>query len=196
MGSYIWPSFIVWGLDRLIRGVRIIFANHLYFSWSGKRAHLDASVELLSPHFMRVRIARPPHFHWKPAQAAFLMMPTVSLLPTESHPFTISSIEGQNAGKQLDGDTSYWNELVFLINVRDGFTKRLAKVAEKGDKVKVLIEGPYGYTPDLTNDDTVVLVSGESTVSCHALATEIDCRVREGGSGVAFTLPALLGIVK
>lgn len=196
MGSYIWPSFIVWGLDRVIRGVRIAFANHLYFSWSGKRVHLDASVELLSPHFMRVRIARPPHFHWKPAQAAFLMMPTVSLLPTESHPFTISSIEGQNLGKQLGGDAPYWNELVFLINVRDGFTKRLAKVAEKGEKVKVLIEGPYGHTPDLTNDNTVALVSGESTANRPSPAKGADGWLSAGGSGAAFTLPALLGIVK
>ncbi|KZT71188.1 iron reductase [Daedalea quercina L-15889] len=174
-GSYIWPSFLVWALDRFIRAVRIIFANHLYLSWSGKRAHLDASVELLSPHFMRVRIARPPHFRWKPAQTAFLMMPTVSTLPSESHPFTISSIVGQDTEKALGKDAPYWNELVFLINVRNGFTKRLAKVAEKGKPIKVLIEGPYGHTPDLTNDDTAVLVSG--------------------GSGVAFTLPALLGIV-
>ncbi|KZT71201.1 iron reductase [Daedalea quercina L-15889] len=174
-GSYIWPSFLVWALDRFIRVVRVLYANHLYFSWSGKRAHLDAAVELLSPHFVRVRIARPAHFHWRPAQTAYLIMPTVARLPTEAHPFTISSVEGQDAGKALGEDAPYWNELVFLINVRDGFTKRLVKAAERGGKVKVLVEGPYGFTPDLTNDDTAVLVSG--------------------GSGVTFTLPTLLGIV-
>ncbi|KAI0725205.1 iron reductase [Fomitopsis betulina] len=173
-GSYVWPSFIIWALDRFIRVVRVLFANHLYFSWSGKRAHLDASVERLSPHFLRVRIARPTHFHWRPAQTAYLIMPTVSRLPTESHPFTISSVEGQET-KLLGEDAPYWNELVFLMNVRDGFTQRLAKVADTGKKVKVLIEGPYGFTPDLTNDDTAILVSG--------------------GSGVTFTLPTLLGIV-
>ncbi|KAH9918057.1 iron reductase [Fomitopsis serialis] len=135
LGAYIWPSFLVWALDRFIRVVRVIWANHLYFSWSGKRAHLDADVELLSPHFLRVRIARPAHFHWSPAQTAYLVMPTVSRLPTESHPFTIASIEGQDT-KVLGEDAPYWNELVFLINVRDGFTKRLAKVAETGKKVK------------------------------------------------------------
>lgn len=160
-GAYVWPSFLIWALDRFIRVVRVLFANHLYLSWSGKRAHLDASVELLSPHFLRVRIARPAHFHWRPAQTAYLIMPTVSRLPTESHPFTISSIEGQDT-KALGEDAPYWNELVFLMNVRDGFTKRLAKVAESGKKVKVLVEGPYGFTPDLTNDDTAVLVSGMS----------------------------------
>ncbi|KAH9838053.1 iron reductase [Rhodofomes roseus] len=175
LGAYVWPSFLVWALDRFIRVLRVIWANHLYFSWSGKRAHLDATVELLSPHFLRVRIARPAHFHWSPAQTAYLVMPTVSLLPTESHPFTISSIEGHDTAHVLGEHAPYWNELVFLINVRDGFTKRLAKVAESGKKVKVLVEGPYGFTPDLTSDDTAVLVSG--------------------GSGVTFTLPTLLGIV-
>ena len=59
--------------------------------------------------------------------------------------------------------TPFWKELVFLINVREGFTKRLAQIAEKGEKVKVLVDGPYGFSPNLDNDDTVVLVAGMIT---------------------------------
>ncbi|KZT06675.1 iron reductase [Laetiporus sulphureus 93-53] len=179
-GSYIWPSFLIWGLDRFIRFMRMVVFNHLYFSWSKKRAHFDAQVELLSPNFIRVRIARPLHFHWKAGQTAYLTMPSVSFFPTESHPFTIASVETQEAApiteKQLKGDAPYWRELVFLINVRDGFTKRLKKRAENSGKAMALVDGPYGFTPDLDNDDTVVLVAG--------------------GSGVAFTLSTFLGLVE
>ncbi|KZT06684.1 iron reductase [Laetiporus sulphureus 93-53] len=179
MGSYIWPSFIVWGLDRFIRLVRMVVFNHLYFSWSKKKVYFDANVELLSPHFIRVRLARPPHFHWTPGQTAYLTMPGVSRFPTEAHPFTIASVETQEAApmsdKQLGDVAPYWRELVFLINVRDGFTQRLKKIAEKGGKATALVDGPYGFTPNLDNDDTVVLVAG--------------------GSGISFTLSTFLGLI-
>ncbi|PCH37152.1 iron reductase [Wolfiporia cocos MD-104 SS10] len=181
MGYYIWPSFLVWALDRFIRVVRVVVFNHLYFSWTEKKAQLDATVELLSPHFVRLRLSRPPHFHWSAGQTAYIIMPTVSTLPTEAHPFTIASIESQEGGpdtseeKKLGDSAPYWRELVFLINVREGFTKRLANTARKGERVKVLIDGPYGFTPNLDNDDTVVLVAG--------------------GSGVSYTLSTFLSVV-
>ena len=148
---------------------------------------MDASVELLTPHFVRLRLRRPPHFHWSPGQTAYLIMPGVSTLPFEAHPFTIASVD--TTRDETRGDASpvtekealgesepFWNELVFFINVHSGFTKRLSNVAEKGGKVKVFIDGPYGKSPDLTDYDTSVLVAG--------------------GSGVSFTLPLLLDSIK
>lgn len=175
MGYYIWPSFLIWALDRFIRVVRVIVFNYRYFWFGGKRDSLDATVELLSPHFVRLRLARPPHFHWSPGQTAYIVMPGVSRLPTEAHPFTIASVETPAAGL-ADASTDlekekaktksefscepYWRELVFLVNVRGGFTKRLAERAHKGEKVKVLVDGPYGLTPNLKDDDEVILVAG------------------------------------
>ncbi|KAI0916552.1 hypothetical protein AcV5_003008 [Taiwanofungus camphoratus] len=182
-GMLIWPSFLVWGLDRFIRFVRVVVFNHLYFLFFWKKnSNLDATAELLSPNFVRLRISRPSHFHWSPGQTAYLLMPTVSRIPTEAHPFTIASVDTAH-GAEMDAEKKeglgesapYWKELVFLINVRDGFTKRLARVAEKGQKMKVLVDGPYGFTPSFCNDDTVVLVAG--------------------GSGVSFTLSKFLGLV-
>ncbi|RDX49457.1 hypothetical protein OH76DRAFT_1350857 [Lentinus brumalis] len=189
-GTYIWPSFLIWGLDRAIRFARVIYYNHLYFGFTSKSDRLDASVELLSPHFVRLHIHRPPHFSWTPGQTAFLAMPSVSGMPLEMHPFTIASVDShyQLAGVKTPaiGDIEkkfsdaldvapYWKELVFLINVREGFTKRLAGIAENGKKVKVLIDGPYGFSPNLDHDDTVVLIAG--------------------GSGVSFTLSTFLGVL-
>ena len=184
-----------------------MYYNHLYFGFGfGKRAgRLDASVELLSPHFVRLHIQRPPHFSWTPGQTAFLTMPAVSGNPLESHPFTIASVDshyqltgipgvtgtGTDAGtstekkgavavavdaaRASDDVSPYWKELTFLINVREGFTRRLAARAKVGEKVKVLVDGPYGFSPNLDNDDTVVLVAG--------------------GSGVTFTLSTFLGVL-
>ncbi|KAJ3014290.1 hypothetical protein NUW54_g1341 [Trametes sanguinea] len=192
VGFYVWPSFLIWGLDRAIRFARLVYYNHLYFGFSSASHSLDATVELLSPHFVRLYMQRPSHFRWTPGQTAFLTMPTVSGFPLEAHPFTIASVderyqlEGSKVSELPGMDKSlgdapaadvapFWNELTFLINVREGFTKRLAAIANEGRKVKVLVDGPYGFSPDLTNDDTVVLVAG--------------------GSGVTFTLSTFLGVL-
>ena len=110
-------------------------------------------------------------------------MPGVSTIPFEAHPFTIASID--TTGKETQGEVAsvtngesfieiepYWKELVFFINVHGGFTKKLSDAAQKGEKVKVFVDGPYGKSPDLTDYDTSVLIAG--------------------GSGVSFTLPLFL----
>ncbi|KAI0828500.1 iron reductase [Trametes gibbosa] len=204
VSTYVWPCFLIWGLDRALRLARLVFHNHLYFVLQKKNnnnknnnntttttaaattAHpLDASAELLSPHCVRLHLKRPPHFRWTPGQTAFLTMPGVSACPLEAHPFTIASVDAryQLAGapktpeKQGAGTdaTPYWQELVFLVNVREGFTRRLGESAKRGEKVKVLVDGPYGFSPDLDDDETVVLVAG--------------------GSGVSFTLSTFLGVL-
>ncbi|OBZ78050.1 Ferric/cupric reductase transmembrane component 1 [Grifola frondosa] len=185
-GTYVWPSFLFWGLDRFIRFIRVVVFNHLYFAFSSKANALDATVELLSPHFVRLRLSRPPHFHWAPGQTAFLTVPSASTFPLESHPFTISSVDttlcfgarepaGDLEKTDLGETVPYWKELVFLVKVREGFTKSLAKAAQSGKKVKVFVDGPYGFSPDLSCDDSVVLIAG--------------------GSGVSYTLAIFLGIL-
>ncbi|KAI0367299.1 iron reductase [Pilatotrama ljubarskyi] len=190
-GFYVWPCFIIWGLDRAIRLGRLIYYNHLYFGLSEVSHRLDASVELLSPQLVRLHLKRPPHFRWTPGQTAYLAMPSVSKFPIESHPFTIASVDArydlgdakrprladvEKNGSDAEADpTLYWNELVFLIQVREGYTRRLADAAVEGEKVKVLVDGPYGFSPDLDNDDTVVLIAGSS--------------------GVSYTLSAFLGVL-
>ena len=184
---WFWVSFLIWGLDRLLRVVRVVVFNHSYFGFRKGSGTMDASVELISPRFVRLRLRRPPHFSWSPGQTAYLIMPGVSTTPFEAHPFTIASVDTVRDGTHGDimpitkegtfGESEpYWKELVFFINVRNGFTKNLCDVAEKGGKVKVFIDGPYGKPPDLTDYDTSVLIAG--------------------GSGVSFALPLLLDSIK
>jgi predicted ferric reductase len=179
---------LIWGLDRLIRLIRLVVFNHSYFGLKKGSGTMDASVELLSPHLVRLRLHRPPHLHWSPGQTAYLIMPDVSTIPFEAHPFTIASFDttrGETQGdvipiievKEVPGENEpHWKELVFIIDVHGGFTKNLRDVAEKTGKVKVFVDGPYGKSPDLTDYDTSVLIAG--------------------GSGVSFTLPLLLDGIK
>jgi predicted ferric reductase len=140
---------------------------------------MDATAELLSDDFVRLRFHRPSHFHWAPGQTAYLIMPSVSRLPFEAHTFTIASFDsdlfstlGEQkpqsekptqtslAERSLGSSTPFWKEVVFFINVRKGFTARLKEAALKGDKVKVLLDGPYGPSPNMGLYDTCVLIAG------------------------------------
>ncbi|KAG2346403.1 hypothetical protein BDR05DRAFT_988089 [Suillus weaverae] len=191
---WIYPCFLIWGLDRFIRFLRLVVFNHSYFGFRSGST-MDATAELLSDDFVRLRFHRPSHFHWTPGQTAYLIMPSVSRLPFEAHPFTIASFnstlfdvpkeqkltsekyaEISLAEGNLGSSAPFWKELVFFINVREGFTARLKDAALKGNKVKVFVDGPYGPSPNLGSYDTSVLVAG--------------------GSGVSYTLPVLLDIIE
>ena len=170
LDKYVWPSFLIWGLDRLIRGLRILIFNFL------RSDTLDATTELVSEQFVRITLKRPSHFHWSPGQTAYLITPGVSTLPFEAHPFTIASYDSSNDGsgsKDVNSDASqekldeagkgYWKELVFLVNVRGGFTCRLAEAATKTETIKAILDGPYGPSPDLSYFDTSIFIAGESS---------------------------------
>ncbi|KAK1230613.1 ferric-chelate reductase [Marasmius sp. AFHP31] len=175
---FVWPSFVIWGLDRLVRGLRLLVYNHSYFGFGRGAKRLDASVELLSPKLVRLSLKRPPHFHWSPGQMAFLILPDVSALPFEAHPFTIASFDSglskvematksQTTPENLTTNSTFatqslWKELVFLVSVQEGLTKRLAEQAAEGNTVKAYVDGPQAH----------------------------------GGAGVSFTLPLLLNVIE
>ncbi|KAF8961720.1 ferric reductase NAD binding domain-containing protein, partial [Flammula alnicola] len=166
----VWPSMMIWGLERFFRLVRLAVYNFGYLnprSSETSRKSLDASVEVLSNQSLRVTIHRPKIFHWRPGQTAFLAFPTVSKSPFESHPFTMSTID--------DDPTSNQKKLVFIIRVRKGFTQRLSRVASPDQTYKVFINGPYSSPPILMGYQTVILIAG--------------------GSGVAFTLSLLSDLI-
>ncbi|KAH7903964.1 hypothetical protein BJ138DRAFT_1073787 [Hygrophoropsis aurantiaca] len=209
--DWIWPSFVIWALDRSIRFIRrALFFGFGFLSGSGAGT-MDATTDLIADNVVRLRLRRPPHFHWHSGQNAYLTMPSVSQFPFEAHPFTIASIDSPSfysasppgvaqsdpsiKAQDEDGEfqkaleehwsqlgaieasvASWWKELVFIINVRKGFTKRLGEVAARNGKVKVFVDGPYGPPPDLDSYDTSILVAG--------------------GSGVSYTLPVFLDIIE
>jgi len=107
-------------------------------------------------------------------------MPSVSTLPFEAHPFTIASfdssllsatkLEDQSESSEnyetqvLASGAPFWKELVFLVNIHGGFTKKLKEVAATKGQVKVFVDGPYGLSSDLSSYDMSVSVAGELCV--------------------------------
>ena len=159
---------ILWGLDHFIRLTRFAVINFGYLNpWSSNNSkkELDAVVEVLSPRFLRVTLHRSTYFHWRPGQSAYLSFPSVSTLPFESHPFTISTID--------DGFTSAGSMLVFFLRVRTGFTQKLFQKASSDQTCKVFLNGPYGSPPPLVGYQTVILIAGSFSVSLH-LALIVD----------------------
>ncbi|KAJ2930191.1 hypothetical protein H1R20_g6887, partial [Candolleomyces eurysporus] len=167
-GSYVWPALLVWGVDRVFRTIRLVWHNLFRLDESAKG---QAQVELLASDTIRLTFRRK--FHWKPGQHAYISLPKISKLPSESHPFTIASIPGN-----IDGTESQEQDVVFLIRSRGGLTRRLKEFTDKSGtgSVAAYIDGPYGCPPDLHQYTTCVLVAG--------------------GSGISYTLPLLLDLIR
>ena len=168
-----WPSMLIWGFEHFIRLIRLAIINFGYINpWSSKtsKKSLDAMVEVLSPHLVRVTLHRSKYFHWRPGHSAYLSFPSISAFPFESHPFTISTIDN-------DDSTSGDHLLVFLVGVKGGFTQKLLKAASSDQTYKVFLNGPYGSPPLLMGDQTVILIAGSSFLSLHpVLVVNIDSR--------------------
>ncbi|KAH9483266.1 Ferric reductase transmembrane component 5 [Psilocybe cubensis] len=164
-GGYIWPGLLVWGFDRTLRFSRTVLNGRFW-----NRSHpSDALVELVSEDTIRLTMRR--EMSWTPGQHAYVVLPSVSNLPFEAHPFTIASIPEERS-------TNDETDVVFLIRGRDGLTKRLRELARKnhGYRVPALLDGPYGMPPDLRRFTTCVLIAG--------------------GSGISYTLPLLLNLAR
>ena len=160
-GDYIWPALVVWAFDRVLRAGRLLYNNRVVVS--NDKLHCTATAELVSADTVRLTLRR--RFSWRPGQHAYVILPTISDLPTEAHPFTIASI-AQPVGI---ADDSQDKEVVFLVRAREGFTGRLREhVVNNGAcTVPALVDGPYGCPPDLTRFSTSILVAGEPKVFCR-----------------------------
>ncbi|KAJ7634457.1 iron reductase [Roridomyces roridus] len=186
LGYYILPSLLLFCADRCLRLIRIFLINGGLATLLRTKASKSfrAKIEVISPQFLRVSLQRPSFLKWAPGQLAYLSIPSVSALPWEGHPFTIASID---SGIFLTRDESSdkgsvemveSNKIVFLIRVHDGFTKRLLHAASSSstEGFRAYIDGPYSSPPSVKGFETVLLISG--------------------GSGVSFTLPLLLDLIK
>ncbi|TFK76030.1 hypothetical protein BDN72DRAFT_362236 [Pluteus cervinus] len=140
-------------------------------AWNN-RSHNDrssAQIELLTEDTIRITFRR--RMTWTPGQHAYLTLPTISKIPTEAHPFSIANIP-------TPSDDNKDTDVVFLVKARGGFTRHLREHAARNGvcKVPAYLDGPYGCAPDLRMYSTVILLAG--------------------GSGVTYTLPLLLHLVR
>ncbi|KAJ7876886.1 ferric reductase NAD binding domain-containing protein [Mycena olivaceomarginata] len=206
-GVYIWPAMFLWGLDRFFRIVRIFLVNSQLFKTHTRHVASDATVTILSPHFLRILIDTPPYFIWRPGQSAYLTIsgayPTSI---TEAHPFTIANLpyddaeEGASENGSSHDETADSNRekephvdkgkasedsrrLTFILRVREGFTKRLVDSVLANPNSDGVSKSFKAFVDGPYSSPPVV--RGFETVVFIC-----------GGSGVSFVLPLFLDLVQ
>ena len=168
--AYFWPALIIWGLDRIIRVSYLIWKNRMWY-WKTSDKDL-AHVELLSNDMVRLTLRRK--MHWEAGQHAYLILPSLSKLPSEAHPFTISSVPYRLDGSHDEKE----KDVVFLIRAQGSFTSKLHEHALKEElpsTFPAFIDGPYGTPSNHKSYSTCLLIAG--------------------GSGISYTLPLLQDLV-
>lgn len=161
--NYAWPTFLIWALDRVMRGCRAVFAKYQAKNSETK----EALVEILSADTLRVTQSYPAKsmMRWSAGQNVYLSVPAVSnKCPLEAHPFTVASVDSPiNADTATPGSE---RQLKLIIRAREGFTGRLYGYALKnGDangccRVSAWIDGPYGPSSSCHVFPNVVFVAG------------------------------------
>lgn len=123
-----------------------------------------ASFMLLPDGTLHITIPTP--IMWSPGQHVFLRFWTLGIHALSTHPFTICSLPDSK-------------KMEFFVKPAGGFTARMAKLAERGERIPVNIDGPYGdalTVEKLSEKDKAVLIAG--------------------GSGAGYLLPFLKSLVR
>lgn len=166
MQTYVYPGFIFWALDRLLRLGRLSSINLLSSPHPSGTVVSTSTIECISRDTVRLSVKRSRNIasSWKAGQHFFLIAPGISTLPWEAHPFTPATIADES--NSLSDSSSDRNvQLDFIIRGRDGFTAKLlrrASLKEGAQPVSsmVLVDGPYGHPPELGVFDTAILIAG------------------------------------
>ncbi|EAW08820.1 ferric reductase family protein [Aspergillus clavatus NRRL 1] len=173
---WVWMPIGFLVFDRVARYAWATYANLSIFHPSKPKQHsLWANRATFTPlpgNVTRVTIENPG-VGWKAGQHVFLTCHSV--VPLQSHPFTIASIPEDN-------------KMEFLVRAEKGGTRRFFRYASKHHHIlgsgetssaqrprTVFIDGPYGTIRPLTQFDSVVLLAG--------------------GMGATFVIPLLRDIV-
>ncbi|KAF2404741.1 hypothetical protein EJ06DRAFT_470640 [Trichodelitschia bisporula] len=177
---WIWACVGIFFFDRVTRWLLVLYTNISYFHPKQRASKTmtgpwacRAQFTPLSNDTTRITVHDPP-VNWAPGQHVFLSCHSV--VPLQSHPFTIASIP-------RDG------KMEFYVKSEGKATRSFFRHAERqhgalpvdergiqrSEVRTVAIEGPYGRVRPLRQFDSVVLIAGSS--------------------GASFTVPLLRDIV-
>ncbi|KAF7296046.1 Ferric/cupric reductase transmembrane component 1 [Mycena kentingensis (nom. inval.)] len=211
-GYLIWPAMFLWGLDRVIRLLRITLVNSQLFKHTPRRITSRATVTVL-PYgtglgFLRILVEAPHYLTWQPGQSMYLTMLGAYIGSVlESHPFTMANVPGWDAllderereREQGDGEKdrdsasggsaakalSTRNKLLFILRVRAGFTRHLRDAVLASPDTDTALPHSRAFPTFLDGPySSPPVVRGYERVLFIC-----------GGSGVSFSLPLLLDLV-
>ena len=144
---YVWPVWIIWGFDRILRASRYLLFNVIL-----KPKDPKARIEDIGAGGLRVSLRRRIPGGWKAGQHAFIAFPKLGI---ESHPFTIGNIceKDESTGEA---------EMVFIIRAMGGQTRTLHDLASPSGSCELaaFVDGPYGQPEDLRPFSTCVFIAG------------------------------------
>lgn len=159
---WVWIPIGLAIFDRGARSLLVLYNNLSVFHPHSNRGGFwacKAIFEPLGPDMTRIIIHNPPR-RWKTGQ--HVMLSCHSVVPLQSHPFTIASIPE-------DG------RMEFLVKAKSGASKRFLGHAQKHQMLPlanggasaehlttIAIEGPYGHIRPLRQFDSVVMIAGSS----------------------------------
>lgn len=167
--EFIAVSFGIWGADYICRLAKVVATGGVL------KAHCSVLFEL---KVVKKRLVRTPQSirmevnhsgWWKPFPGAYCWICFVKWnMFWQAHPFTVvSAKEEQN-----------FNQLVFIVKVKDGLTKQLAKYVASQPNAEctmhVLIEGPYGANiPFKGFSHAMYVAGGVGMTVVYSIATDL-----------------------
>ncbi|KAI0824777.1 ferric reductase NAD binding domain-containing protein [Trametes gibbosa] len=151
-GLLVWPCYIIWGFDRVLRAGRYVLFNFVL-----RPKNRKALVEYIGADGLRVTLKRRIPGGWTAGQHVFLAFPALGI---QSHPFTIGNVYEKEAG----GDEA---EMLFIIRAMGGQTRTLMERAMPTGRceLQAFFDGPYGHPEDIRAFTTCVFVAGGTGVT-------------------------------
>lgn len=140
--QFVYPCFAIWGFDRFVRVVRIL--------WFG---FPTAVVSLLPDNTVKVEVPKPKSWPTISGGHAWIYF-GLPLTFWQNHPFTfVDSVEKENT-------------IVFFCKSKKGITatlrKKLQNYPGKTTTLRVGVDGPYGGPSPVSNHSTALYVAGGS----------------------------------
>ncbi|ODQ48227.1 hypothetical protein PICMEDRAFT_31729 [Pichia membranifaciens NRRL Y-2026] len=147
--EYLGAAYAVWGVDYLVRWAKMISSGGILKG----QCKVIFDTKTFKPHSIKIVVNHSGW--WKPYPGCYCWIRILKYdMFWEAHPFTVISATSANN----------YNQLVFIIRVKDGLTKRLANHVSKfpgGEcNLNLIVEGPYGNNIPFKQYDKSVLVAG------------------------------------
>lgn len=186
---FIWPCFVIWVFDRILRAGRVLSFNRHF--WNTKtsvsydpssnlvRMEVDGSKNWLAPNpgtyyyihvlddILYAHQSHPFTLAYKISDLNELPSTPLSPLSTRPSPHrTISDESTESDALLTSRKKSSTSNLIFLIRPYDGFTSRLkSHCLLHPKKLRVLIDGPYGHSEPLHHFPNVLFIVGGTGVA-------------------------------
>lgn len=168
--SWIIAVLAIWLADRLARILRLGMVN-----WTSTRGFTEAYCEALAGDVTRVTLRLPRYVRIAPGTHAYLRF--ASLLPWESHPFSIAWVEhetecpmppSEKEPLAMEDRSTATTSVCFVIGAQTGLTRKLfdrASCSQKGIRLRAAMEGPYAGHHNLDSYGHVVLFAGSTGIT-------------------------------